>query len=50
MLHAHDYRDACEFAGKVVLIVGASYSAEDIGSQVFFFFLFTNYFHSFFHQ
>jgi len=35
VLHAHDFRDAVEFKGKRVLIVGASYSAEDIGSQCF---------------
>jgi trimethylamine monooxygenase len=34
VLHAHDFRDAMEFAGKEVLIVGTSYSAEDIGSQL----------------
>ena len=34
ILHAHDFRDAREFAGKDVLLIGASYSAEDIGSQV----------------
>jgi trimethylamine monooxygenase len=33
IVHAHDFRDAREFAGKDVLVVGASYSAEDIGSQ-----------------
>ena len=33
ILHAHDFRDAVEFAGKDILIVGSSYSAEDIGSQ-----------------
>ncbi|TJZ91357.1 NAD(P)/FAD-dependent oxidoreductase [Paracoccus gahaiensis] len=33
IVHAHDFRDACEFTGKDVLIVGTSYSAEDIGSQ-----------------
>ena len=33
ILHAHDFRDAVEFSGKDVLIIGASYSAEDIGSQ-----------------
>ena len=33
VLHAHDFRDAMEFRGKDVLIVGTSYSAEDIGSQ-----------------
>ena len=30
---AHDFRDALEFKGKDMLIVGRSYSAEDIGSQ-----------------
>ena len=35
VLHAHDFRDANEFAGKNVLIVGSSYSAEDIGIQCF---------------
>lgn len=33
VLHAHDFRDAREFEGKDILILGASYSAEDIGSQ-----------------
>ena len=33
VLHAHDFRDAVEFTGRDVLIVGTSYSAEDIGSQ-----------------
>ena len=33
VVHAHDFRDALEFKGKDVLIVGRSYSAEDIGSQ-----------------
>lgn len=33
VLHGHDFRDANEFAGKRLLIVGASYSAEDIGLQ-----------------
>lgn len=33
VLHAHDFRDAREFTGKRLLIVGASYSAEDIGLQ-----------------
>ncbi|MFZ4553560.1 MAG: NAD(P)/FAD-dependent oxidoreductase [Betaproteobacteria bacterium] len=35
VLHAHDFRDALEFKDKDVLIVGASYSAEDIGSQCY---------------
>ncbi|MGB8314404.1 MAG: NAD(P)/FAD-dependent oxidoreductase [Aestuariivirga sp.] len=33
VMHAHDFRDALEFKGKDILIVGRSYSAEDIGSQ-----------------
>jgi len=33
VLHAHDFRDAMEFKDKDVLLVGRSYSAEDIGSQ-----------------
>ena len=33
VLHSHDFRDAAEFAGRDILIVGASYSAEDIGLQ-----------------
>ena len=33
VLHAHDFRDAVEFKGMDVLIIGTSYSAEDIGSQ-----------------
>ena len=33
VLHAHDFRDAVEFADKDILIIGGSYSAEDIGSQ-----------------
>lgn len=33
VLHAHDFRDAREFKGKDILIIGASYSAEDIGLQ-----------------
>jgi len=35
ILHAHDFRDALEFKGADILIVGSSYSAEDIGSQCF---------------
>ncbi len=33
ILHAHDFRDAREFENKDILILGTSYSAEDIGSQ-----------------
>ena len=33
VMHSHDFRDALEFKGQDVLIVGRSYSTEDIGSQ-----------------
>ena len=33
VMHSHDYRDAREFTGKRVLVVGSSYSAEDIALQ-----------------
>ncbi|MGR3913470.1 MAG: NAD(P)/FAD-dependent oxidoreductase [Gammaproteobacteria bacterium] len=33
LLHAHDFRDALQFKGKDILLIGTSYSAEDIGSQ-----------------
>jgi len=33
VMHAHDFRDAMEFKDKDILIIGTSYSAEDIGSQ-----------------
>lgn len=35
ILHAHDFRDACEFEGKNLLLVGSSYSAEDIATQCY---------------
>jgi trimethylamine monooxygenase len=35
VLHAHDFRDALEFKDKDILILGSSYSAEDIGSQCY---------------
>ena len=35
VLHSHDFRDANEFAGKNVLLIGGSYSAEDIGIQCY---------------
>ena len=35
ILHAHDFRDALEFKDKDVLLVGSSYSAEDVGSQCY---------------
>jgi trimethylamine monooxygenase len=33
VIHAHDFRDALEFKDKDVLVIGRSFSAEDIGSQ-----------------
>lgn len=33
VIHAHDFRNADDYADKDVLVVGASYSAEDIGLQ-----------------
>jgi hypothetical protein len=33
VLHSHDFRDAQEFAGKDLLVLGSSYSAEDIALQ-----------------
>jgi trimethylamine monooxygenase len=35
VLHSHDFRDAVEFAGKDIVVVGSSYSAEDIGIQCY---------------
>lgn len=35
ILHAHDFRDALEYERQDVLLVGGSYSAEDIGSQCY---------------
>jgi len=35
VMHAHDFRSAEEFESKDMLIVGSSYSAEDIGTQCF---------------
>ena len=35
VMHAHDFRDALEFKGKDILIVGTSYSSEDIASQCY---------------
>jgi len=35
VLHAHDFRDALEFADQDILLIGGSYSAEDIGSQCY---------------
>jgi trimethylamine monooxygenase len=33
VLHSHDFRDAWEFIGKDLLVMGSSYSAEDIALQ-----------------
>lgn len=33
VMHAHDFRSADEFAGKDMLVIGSSYSAEDIATQ-----------------
>lgn len=33
VMHAHDFRGADQFVGKHLLLVGGSYSAEDIGVQ-----------------
>lgn len=35
VLHSHDFREAREFAGKDLLVVGGSYSAEDIALQTY---------------
>ena len=32
-MHSHDFRDAEEFKGKDVIILGSSYSAEDVALQ-----------------
>ena len=33
VMHSHDFREAREFTGKNVLVVGGSYSAEDVALQ-----------------
>ncbi|MDX6302503.1 MAG: trimethylamine monooxygenase [Nocardioidaceae bacterium] len=33
IMHSHDFRDAKEFAGRDLLVMGSSYSAEDIALQ-----------------
>ena len=35
VLHSHDFRDALEFKGRDILVVGSSYSAEDVGLQCY---------------
>ncbi len=35
ILHSHDFRDAEEFRGKNVVVLGSSYSAEDIALQCY---------------
>ena len=34
LMHAHDFRDAVQFADRDVLVIGSSYSAEDVASQL----------------
>ena len=34
LMHAHDFRDAVQFADRDVIVIGSSYSAEDIASQL----------------
>ena len=33
IMHSHDFRDAEEFRGKNVIVLGSSYSAEDVALQ-----------------
>lgn len=33
IMHSHDFRDAGEYSGRNVLVIGGSYSAEDIALQ-----------------
>ncbi|HUH35260.1 MAG TPA: NAD(P)/FAD-dependent oxidoreductase [Moheibacter sp.] len=35
VMHAHDFRGADQFVGQDILLVGSSYSAEDIGVQCY---------------
>ena len=35
VMHAHDFRSAEEMCGKDILVIGTSYSAEDIASQCY---------------
>src|SRR5690554_5286427 len=35
VMHAHDFRDALEFVGEDILLVGGSFSAEDIGTRCY---------------
>ena len=35
ILHSHDFRDACQFTGQDVLVVGNSSSGEDIALQLY---------------
>ena len=35
ILHGHDFRDAEEFKNKDVVVLGSSYSAEDIALQCY---------------
>jgi trimethylamine monooxygenase len=35
IVHSHNFRDALQFKGQRLLVIGASYSAEDIALQCF---------------
>ena len=35
IVHSHEFRDAQEYVGQTVLIIGGSYSAEDIALQLY---------------
>ena len=35
IMHSHDFRSAEEFKGKNIVVIGTSYSAEDIASQCY---------------
>ena len=35
ILHSHDFRDAMEFVDQDILVIGTSYSAEDIAAQCY---------------
>ena len=35
ILHSHDFRDAEEFRGKDLIVLGSSYSAEDVALQCY---------------
>ena len=35
IMHSHDFRDAEEFRGKSIIVLGSSYSAEDVALQCY---------------